>query len=227
MDHSFSSSSDRDRDLLILSGTTQADVDQEAAILIWEKSRSGKIIRPNRALIAHRLASQNGFHWLFGDESDLPLNTQVLWRGREFELDEPESDPTRDRLIQWAMTQPENVRNVILEFLAYPPNQQVDELPRILRLLRRRGLAAGAAVQTGPSKPTKPNFSGTLIAVLYSAIQQSPQTMEQLYQITNQVHSAKRPEAACRQAVRRLMRQNLIQKTLDGYYQTLTLGKEK
>lgn len=190
------------------------DVKQEARIIKWQKG-----ITPNRKLIQKRLSSQFT-HLLFSDESDLPHSSRILWENEE---DKPEEEPAT-RLRRWADEQPEPIPSLIREFLEHP-EEQGESLPKIIRILRRKGLIAQPPVfrkSTARPQPVVGQLSGTLIHLLYEAIQQQPRTMEELYQLTSQVHQAKRPEAACRQAIRRLMRQNLIQKRLDGRYQVIS-----
>lgn len=213
---------------LILTAPETADIEQEAQILKWLKK--GKVT-PNRKLIQRRLASRDGSYLLYASETDLPVNSRLMWDHPD-SISESHMQDVRDRLRFWSESQPKAIQVLIREFLDQESPDQEESFPHVIRILRRRGLLAKPSISTRHLSEHQPinqskSHSGrlTLIQLIYQAIQQSPQTIEELYRLTSTIHSARRPEAACRQALRRLMRQNLIQKTLENTYQVINNRK--
>lgn len=206
----FRSPTDRDEDLELLTPQVEgADLKQEMAILTW----LGR--KPRKDLVYRRLHAAGGTYLLFGDEE--ALGTEGAVQPMPWSIEpEPRVPTPAEILTDWAADKHPSVQRLIESFVEDP---REDDLPQIIRTLRRRNLLAA---KPSPGKSGgSPLAVGSLIQTLYTAIQQDPKTIEELYTLTRQVHSAKRPEAACRQALRRLLSQNLIQKTLDEHYRAI------
>ena len=194
---------------LILPPIDSDDLQQEMAILRFQ----GK--RPKRDLVYRRLQSQSGDVWLFNEDTfSNEATLESPWIGTEIREPSP-----AELLSNWSRDQHPRIQRLIVEFLNDPDDEH---LSRTLRVLRRMGIVPRTPRSLMTQKIAE--SSGSLITLLYQRIKESPQTIDSLYALTRSVHKAKRPEAACRQALRRLMRQNLIQLNLDGITYQMVKG---
>jgi len=171
----------KDKEPLTLGPIDKADIDQEAELLKLQ----GK--KPNRTFIRRRYQR---FHnaLLFWDE--VPASAEPM-QWEEPVLPDPS---TIEKLVNWAIEQGEEITEQILFFLDNPTEEVLKVLMEDLELKpleARRG----------------PSLTNTIISYL-----EQPEgcTLDTLYSLARKIHTARRPESAVRQILRRLKEEGLL-----------------
>lgn len=173
------------------------DIDQEAAIFEWE---TGK--RANRALIAKHLANQDPAATFSGDP------TTVAWAlPTGLNLPNPR---VIQKLVDWSLEQSDRIRSVMLDFLDEPSEES---LVSTLAILMDEGIIQSAI----PPKAEKASFADAIVRLLTT--DRRIYSSQELYAWARGIHSAKRPEATVRQALRRLISLGKVTKLGDSQYQ--------
>lgn len=180
-------------------GVDQDDIDQEAAIFEWTTGR-----RANRRLIANKLQNDEPAAVFSGDPTSVavPVPTGV-------NIPNPR---VIEQIVTWSLEQSDLIRKAIFEFLEEPTD---DNLSNTLTFLIDQGIIE--AVATG-EKPKKVGFIDALVRLMKT--ERRPYTSGELYAWARTIHSAKRPEATVRQALRRLISDGKVVKTNDSYQLT-------
>lgn len=166
------------------------DIDQEMELLKLQG------VRVSRRIVTLRL-SQNAEATFQGDPGSIasPITTRSL----------PPHEVV-NQLIEWAIEQSAEVSRAVLDFLAEPDDDQLDDL--VARLKK-----SGAIARKSPPKAK----NGMLSQVLFTYISEKARTREELYAYARTLHQAERPEAAVRQYLRRAVREETLTLT-EGYY---------
>lgn len=164
------------------------DIDQEIALLELQG------ITVNRRIVRMRMMQRT--EALFQGEPGLivqPMNVRSL-----------PSDETIDQLLEWAIEQSREVTKLVLDFLAEPDDNTLED---VVKQLAAHGLIQGS------TKAPKGNLTETMLAY----IAEKPRTKEDLYAYARTMHNTKRPEATVRQFLRRTTRNNQLVE-IDGLY---------
>lgn len=190
----------QDRDTLTwgLPNVDAQDIAQEMALLVL----LGKV--PSKALIRRRLQGQ-ARELLVGtlrdsDSADL-LEGKIS--GLLFCPPSPNLGAIED-LVLWALGRDSKVQDLVFSTLSgsLSPEKALEGL---------KSLGALAPAQPGAPATRSPCFSsagsGTLTALILRSL---PATKESLYSLAIREHTAKRPEAAVRQILRRLSRNGTL-----------------
>ncbi len=147
----------------------------------------------------------------------LKTSRRILWlkarRYREVLLDdfpsisipvfhyEDHSTADREILREWAMTQPQALRDMTLKFLESPDDLQADAIINLLpnRLKEKKGSIRHRERKT------------SLTDLILNSLKNSEQTKDDLYNMARSfLISSRRPEAAVRQTLRVLTRKGVI-----------------
>lgn len=165
------------------------DIDQEIALLELQG------IKVNRRIVRMRMMQRT--EALFQGEPGLivqAIDTRPM-----------PSDETVDQLIAWAIQQSAAVSRLVLDFLAEPDEDRLEE---VVQFLRAAGLAQGS------TKAPRGNLTETMMHY----IAEKPRSKEDLYAYARTMHNTKRPEATVRQFLRRAVRINQLVANTDGTY---------
>lgn len=198
MTHSASSLLDSESSFIIQAPTVdEDDVEQEAALL----RLMGKT--PSKALIRKKLQVYGAA--LFSGE--LPFASAMPGTSVGDYSSYP-SEEVVQVLGDWARTQPKGLAMAVMSFIEDPSEEQLQD---ILRLIRKTPEAKQYRQAQGNN-----SFSAMLKNFILTG--KGSRSIEELYEYARTVHSAKRPEATVRQALRRLIREGIIEKarTQDG-----------
>ena len=114
-------------------------------------------------------------------------------------------------MAKWALTQSDEVRDEILDFIENPTNDRVDE---ILKRLVDLSVLSEEAIEAHRSTLRPKGSIADMVLRELSAT--GPRTKQELYQIEANLTS-KRPRAAIRQTLRRLVKQGQVEKHNDTY----------
>jgi hypothetical protein len=161
------------------------DLDQEIELLKLEGVKN-----PKRSLIYKRMLHKEQIF----DEIPEGVIVQTL-------IDPtPESDPeVIERLVEFALDQEIELQTVILDFLDNPSEQSLQETLQKMSLL-------GFELFELPEIP-KPK---TLTQIISETLSKGALTLDELYGLARSLHPSKRPEAAVRTVLRKLLAQGVI-----------------
>lgn len=179
--------------ILIRPAVEKEDIDQEIELLKLE----GKV--PSRAVLYKKFSRYEGV--LFDSIGSPDLSGQPPWASAQYS-----SLETINRIVDWSLVQSDMVQSLVLEFL--DSEIEVDE---VITILVKEG------VITKPKKyPKLPTITLTdEILALFSERREIH--IYDLYEMAREFNSSsKRPEAAVRQIIRRLVRSGVI--TKEGAY---------
>lgn len=199
-------------DLLILPYVDEDDVNQEVELL-----KLMGIEKPNKSIIRARLAKAREL--LYSEK--LPRSARVL----EYGLDDTSnlSLSQIEQLTEWALEQEdETACEMVLGFLDNPSEAA---LATILKYLVNHNLISRSNKKLASKKTTEQPKSvslGSLILKTLSCEHQTP--IEQLYELGRSVLHSNRPEAAVRQALRRLLSSRQIKEVSPKIYSVISQG---
>lgn len=183
--------------ILLTPVTDEEDISQEAAILQWQ----GKV--PNRKILRQRAARFEAL--LFDFSTDVPGAEPFQWS------DSPVADQeTLQALTSFALSQSGTLQSIIFNFLEDPTEANLESA---LKLLQTAGV-----IRTDKEKPAPKPIS--LAEALLRYITEKDRTMSELYDFSRSFITSRRPEAAVRQTVRRLLKKNLIEENNNVYRRT-------
>lgn len=167
----------------------QEDLQQEAALL----KLMGK--EPSMAILLKK--HQTFQEYLFDQpaENAIPLS----W-GRVIPPEE-----TLEQLILWAMDQSEKVQQLVFQLLEHP-NEKT--LKFVMKKLTLEGVILHEA------EPVK-ELSFTQMVL--NLLEKDPRSLEDLYEFARNTITSRRPEAAVRQIIRRLIKENQLEE-VNGLY---------
>lgn len=193
---------------LLWSDIEKEDVEQEYAILAWKFRGTDKV--PSRKLIYWRMKSK-AREYLYWDE--VPVGSSYI---NPVDEELTPSVEVIEALVAWASKQELRIRDKVLEFLDNPSDS---DLHHLLTLLRQAGLlAADFSPQGEPKAPRSiGSRKGTLVQLVLKALE-LPTTKADLYNMARQLVHSRRPEAALRQTLRRLLEEKLIIETDTDVY---------
>ena len=155
---------------------------------------------PNHSLIRTKLSNEGLLTYDFLEELP-PQAEPICW------ADHNPDPEIVFQLANWALQQSAEIREKILDFLDYPTDQQADQ---IIEFLSDQGLLPE------PSPPLHREQS--LADIIYHELETRKQmTIEQIYEL-EYVICSKRPRAAIRQALRRLLDKESIKRDPHGNY---------
>jgi len=157
------------------------DVEQEAELLRLQG------INPHKGIIWKRLAHKEAIY------DEIPSGASLLWS------DEPYPDPlVTEELVKWAMGQSEAISEVIFNFLESPSDEGVDEVTQQLKSL-------GVDLFSREVKKEK-----SLTQIILELLEKKAYSLVELYEIGRALQPSNRPEAAVRQIMRRLTREDRV-----------------
>ena len=177
------------------------DLDQESELLklLGKQAHRGLLLRK---------AERESNHLLFGDEVP-DLAEPMGWTQSPI----PDLEQLQE-IVDWAINQGEEIAQRVFTFLDDPDPAS---LKALLAHLKEQGVLTE---EKTPSENT-PNSLAAL--VLRSAGSQKGDkvgvTKEELYQLARDMHIARRPEAAIRQLLRRLLKEGKLKEVTDQHGQ--------
>ena len=169
------------------------DIDQEMALLRLMG------LKPNRRIVTAKLS----------------LNAEALFQGDPGNIASTivnRSLPPVEvvqRLIEWSIDQSDDIGKLILDFLAEPDDDRLDE---VIDQLKSTGIIRGKVVSSG---------RGLLSETLTIYLSERPRSKDELYEYARVIHSAKRPEAAVRQYLRRALKQGQLRLSSEQKYEVI------
>lgn len=175
--------------ILVVPPVADEDLAQEAALL----RLCGKT--PSLSILRRRAQRYEAL--LFADE--LPAHaTEMDWGS-----DPIPSMQTLEQLTGWALHQSAQVAEMVFNFLEQPTDHTLTE---VLKELRDQGV-----VQPADPSP-QPTGNGSLTEAILNLLRHRPHSQDELYSFARDSIISKRPEAAVRQILRRLIRAGQVTK---------------
>lgn len=167
---------------------------------------------PDREDVEQEMALQR----LLGKEPKRPPRSVVYGREMSYGLITPDGVPPLDTgssvnmealetLMEWLQTQSDQIQVAVLAFLADPENTR--RWKTVARLIN--------IVEIPQPSPEEKRRSQSLVGLILRVL---PANIDDLYQMARQQHPSRRPEAAVRQILRRLTREQKVVKRGDLYY---------
>jgi hypothetical protein len=188
---------DTDFPTISIPGIDPQDIEQEAELLRLE----GKT--PNKSIIKKRLQ---------GDNPDLTYDFTEELNGSKpnWRTYNPDPDAIK-QLAKWALRQSDEIRDEIFEFIDNPTDKRVDEI--IKKLIDLSILSEAALEEHRSTLRHKGSIADMLLRELSAT---GPRTEEELYSLEATIQS-KRPRAAIRQTLRRLVKTEKVKLENDTY----------
>lgn len=191
----------------IIPSVSKSDVDQQMALLVLEG-----IINPSRSVVIRQLKYQDR---AFLTDFDGHEEITQLWH-------EPNHSEAQlqaiEQIVRWASKQSDQVRIEVFKFLDDPSFKNLQEtLDQLYNL--------GIIKKKSSRNPNRSNHQSSLTDMILHSLE-FPQPLEELMELGRMNSTSRRPEAAVRQALRRLKRKGTIIETSPGIY-VLASSKEK
>lgn len=189
-----------DQIILVTPVVTKEDIDQEMELLRLQ----GK--NPSRAVVYRKFSRFEGLLFDSIGTPDIPGAEPVPWAG-----DPIPSLEVMTQLVGWALEQSIQIQQAVLSFLEGRSNEK-ETLDQLISL----GVISRSNRRY--MKATR-DFSYTMTDVILKKFEENGEVdIYDLYQSAREFLSSKRPEAAVRQIVRRLIRLGVISKVGDHVY---------
>lgn len=183
-------------DLIIPVEVDPQDINQEIELLKLEGIKN-----PSRSLIERRMKNHQPL--LFGITTESFINEPLPWQTRSITSLEDTS-----ALTEWALSKSDRIQDLILNFLEEPKEDEVDQ---IISQLEKEGIEIHRSISIKEIPLWK--------QLLDQIQDRGFCTISELYEYgRSYITFSKRPEAAVRQAIRRLLKAGLIIKEEQDVY---------
>ena len=178
---------DDDKPILLSPGVDPADIEQEYQILLWQ----GK--KPSRKLLY--LKAKRYEASLFDFTTDLSYAQAIDWA----ETPVPSAEAF-EQITTWALSQSETIQAMVFSFLEDPTDTGLHQI------LKTTGLKPAEKL------PAEQSLTDKILEFC-----QDNRSIAEIYELGRNLLTSKRPEAAVRQALRRLIKSGKIEESDNVY----------